>query len=458
MPLSGHSARFCPVKAERSWLRMTVLAVAIAVRFIPGAASGISYLILAGYALLGPVQAIEALCVSWFMTGVNPGLAGPLAFGAGRFVTLAAATASVFGRNLNSEVRLIVRRPVLFTFLFGVFLILHSIFFSMVVDVSILKAVSWALAACVLISGWARLSQEEANRLIARILNGLTLLMVLSVPLLISPMGFLANGFGFQGLLNQPQLFGVVAGLLGAWRAMRMLVNQHPTWRDAVLALTCGVMAVLSESRTAAIGAAVGLVAAIGVTPFLTRRSLYRALPGLKSPRVHLIVTLGLLFLAFAWSSASGYVETFMTKRGDFSSVEAAYVQSRGVLIEPMLENIQAHPATGIGFGVASLPHRRVADRDNFLGLPVSAAVEKGVAPVAVLEELGVVGSIVTALWLWMIGRRVVRNGAEEIVVVSTILALNLGESFVFSAGGTGLLVLVLIGWAVRPQVGLRGV
>jgi len=60
-------------------------------------------------------------------------------------------------------------------------------------------------------------------------------------------------------------------------------------------------------------------------------------------------------------------------------------------------------------------------------------------------------------MWLVMIVRRAARNGLQELAVVATVLAMNLGESTLFSAGGMGMLMLVLIGWGVRPIVTQQG-
>lgn len=62
---------------------------------------------------------------------------------------------------------------------------------------------------------------------------------------------------------------------------------------------------------------------------------------------------------------------------------------SRGFLIARMFSNIEEHPFVGIGFGVSSTPEEMNITYDPIFGAPLSAPVEKGVLPVAIIEEFG---------------------------------------------------------------------
>lgn len=438
------------LRIRASTVGALLLPVAVALRFVPGPVSGLSYVALGCYALFGPTQAIEALGMSWFITAVNPGLAGMTSFSVGRFVVIAAAATSVFARSIRPGWRTTVSKPVFATALVGAFLVVHSVLFSKMTDVSILKSVSWVLAACTLLSAWGGLTQEDAQRLQNRVFRGLMGVLLLSMPLLFFPVGYLANGSGFQGLLNQPQEFGVIAGLTGSWAAARVLAHSRPPWREVVMIGVCFALIAFSEARTAALGMVLGYFCAFAYFAVLSGQSAGSVLPGLKSVRFYVVAAVVVLLVLFAWPMMTNQLSGFIMKRGHAQSVTEAYGVSRGGLVGDMLSNIRAEPLSGIGFGVASRSERRTVSRDAVLGLPISAAGEKGVAPVAVVEELGALGFAVVGVWLWMIGRRVARNGMEALTVFSVILAINLGESSFFSAGGTGILTLILIAWAAR--------
>jgi hypothetical protein len=120
-----------------------------------------------------------------------------------------------------------------------------------------------------------------------------------------------------------------------------------------------------------------------------------------------------------------------------------------------MGENIREHPLLGIGFGIASFPEDFVVERDTLLGLPVSATTEKGVLPVMVVEELGALGALAFVLWLWIILRKsATRGGLVALAVIWTALLLNIGEAMLFSPGGMGLLLMILIAWGVNSGSG----
>ncbi len=74
-----------------------------------------------------------------------------------------------------------------------------------------------------------------------------------------------------------------------------------------------------------------------------------------------------------------------------------AYDLSRGSLIDEMWQNITEHPLAGIGFGIGSDPSEMEIERDPVFRLPIGAPIEKGVLPIAVVEELGIIGALPTA-------------------------------------------------------------
>ena len=119
-----------------------------------------------------------------------------------------------------------------------------------------------------------------------------------------------------------------------------------------------------------------------------------------------------------------------------------------------MFENIKNTPWTGIGFGIASEPAYMEVQRDPVLGLPLSALVEKGVMPIAVVEELGIFGALAIVGWLWVMLRRGARSGVSQFAVLITLLLVNFGESMFFSVGGMGMLLLVLLTGAVSTAHG----
>jgi len=154
--------------------------------------------------------------------------------------------------------------------------------------------------------------------------------------------------------------------------------------------------------------------------------------------------------VVIAGAKLESVATNFIAKRNrsNATTLLTAYEDSRGFKIDEMWANITAKPLQGIGFGIASEPLMMEIERDPILDLPVSAAVEKGVMPVAVLEEVGLAGFVAVVLWVFMLMRRSARGGLAPVTVGLTALLMNMGEATLFSPGGMGLLSLILIGWA----------
>jgi len=90
------------------------------------------------------------------------------------------------------------------------------------------------------------------------------------------------------------------------------------------------------------------------------------------------------------------------------------------------------------------------------LNLPVSVSVEKGVLPLAILEEVGVIGFLVIVLWGRATVWKTLKGGGAAVGLLATIILLNFGESTFFSVGGFGMLPTVLLGWIATRQYRVR--
>jgi len=420
---------------------------ALALRLASGPTANISYLLIAAYALRGRAQALQALFLSWLFSMLSPAIApGASMASIGRYGVLLAAVVSIALHKPSLTSPRNAKPLIEITLLLGAFIILHSLLFSSMPDVSVLKAVSWTLAMTTLFACWSSVSDDQREVMSQQLFGGLILVMVASLPLLALPAGYLA-GVGFQGILGHPQAFGLTMALLGAWAAVRMFALPKPPWSLVILVSASIVLVMLSSARTAALSLLLGVAVALFFGPSLSGRPVRQLLPGLRSRRVHLVVGVTLAGIVVAWPMLAERTETFITKRSGTSNVVDAYEASRGGLIDKMWQNIEQKPFEGIGFGIASAPELMVVVRDPLLGLPTSAIIEKGVMPVAVLEEIGVVGALFVAAWLWIVLRRCARRGAAPLAVFLVVLLLNMGEATLFSVGGAGLLAMILMAW-----------
>jgi hypothetical protein len=442
------------VKRRSHSVLLLIPLLAIGVRVVPSPIVGFSFLIIAGYALLGRTQAIQALALSWLFTMLNPGLT-PEASAAsiGRYMVIFAAAFTVAWHGVGNGAGFSIKRLSLLTLSLGVLMLVHSLLFSAVVDVSVLKVVSWVVLVLTLLSAWQGLAAEQCTALFDQLQWGLIWLLLLSLPLLAIPsIGYLRNGTGFQGLLNHPQAFGPTVALVGVLVGGRVLGERKPAWLDIALLGLCLVLVVMSEARTAGLAMVLGLLGSALLSPVFAGVSRRRMLPGLRSRRFQTVALLAVAGVVVAGPLLTGKLSSYLIKRSDATSLIAAADASRGALIEKMFLNIKNKPFTGIGFGIASEPANMEVERDPVFGLPLSALVEKGVMPVAVVEELGIFGALAVLGWMLVVLRRGARAGVQQFAVLITLVLVNFGESMFFSVGGMGMLLLILLAGAVTGE------
>lgn len=434
----------------KSGVAVGLVLTAVGLRLISSQTADLSYLVLGVFALTGRANAVRALALCWIFAMLSPGIAAEdPGVVLGRYVVFAGAAISIAARGALIDRKFRVKKGVLATLLLGLFLVLHSLLFSPVVSVSLLKATSWAIVMASLIAGWGSLDCVARDRLARQIYLGLVAVMLLSLPLLAFPQGYLRNGTGFQGIMDHPQAFGPTMGILGAWSVGLALSEAKPRWTMVLVALVSMVLVILSEARTAGVALILGLILAVVSSPMLSGRRILDVLPGLRSPRVHLVMGLAVLAALAAGASLSALLANYLAKSGraDGGTLIAVYEQSRGGSMQAMWSNIKSQPLQGIGFGIATNPEFMEVRRDPILGFPIGASVEKGVLPLAVWEELGGFGLVIVLAWLTLVLVKGASAGVVPLAVGWTAILLNMGESTLFSPGAMGLLPLILLGW-----------
>lgn len=406
------------------------------------------YALLSSYALKGNVPALKALSLAWFIGSLNPGIsAGGEVGGIGKLIVFLAAACSVFAREMairNGR----MPKNVVFTIALGIIIILHSALFSQIPDVSAIKAATWTIVFPTIILAFSSLSRAETESLETWLFRGCLVIMWVSWPFVLTPVGYLTNDRGFQGILNHPQTMGVFAGLLCGWITAKILGSQNPSLKLLLILGSGLLLLLLSQARTGAIVYIGGVAAAITILSVSPRHR--PLLPGIRKRRVGymvLIASLSLLFSASLWLPSVG---DFIFKNAQYGDLRFAelYQSSRGGLTRSALENFFQHPYTGIGFGI-DVNREMIVTRDPVLGLPLSAPVEKGNAYFASLEELGILVSGVVLAWLVFMFRSSLKGGLVPSTMFSCALIVNVSEAVIFSPGGLGLLVLLFLGFSV---------
>ena len=444
--------------ADRSRYRpLILLVIALILRVAVPGGSNFSYIFLAIYAMTSIQGAVHAVFISWLFTVATIGEQASIAVVA-RFGIIFIAAFSVFLHFIAERRKLKIRTPLVLVFLLLVFVLIHSVFFSGYPGVSILKVFMWGVTYITLMIAWSCLRVEEYLRLENELFIALGGIVFLSLPFMASSVGYLA-GVGFKGMMGQPQAFGVMLSVTAAWAMARMVSSQKFSWFSTIVLGLSLLMILKSGCRTGGFALCLGMFIAIFIKLISSRSLLHKFRAQLVLKRIAILVLVSAPFVAVAATTLQRYVQ----KGTEADDVTELYMTSRGSLLDPMLTNIKRYPFSGIGFGIASNIDSMKVFYDPYFNLPINAVVEKGVLPVAALEEIGIPGF---ALFLGLFFSFVwvaARNSFIHLSVLATCFCTNLAEYTFFSIGGMGMLLALLIAWCVSkplpplpPKVGPR--
>jgi hypothetical protein len=429
-----------------------VPAIIVALRFLPPPVNDAAYALTFIYALTGRRQAVIALFLLSLLNiathafGLPPALAALY-----RHPIVAAAAFSTLVLHNARGSRLGGRGLVSGTLLVCSLILVHSLLLSQMPTLSVLKALSFTMAILALLAGWSRLSDEERRKGEAQLWGLVGGLAVLSAPMLATPLGYLRGTMGFQGLTTQAQAFGPMMAVFATFLWMLVISGRKLTL--GLIGLTCMATCYvyLSQARVGAATLVIGLFAGVGLAPLIPVLNRIRLRPRVHAGRIAVLGAVVLFGLIVAGGLLVSKAKNFLIKYGSadettsFGDVTDAVYRARGGAVDRMLASIKQRPLTGIGFGVPTeggLSSEIVYD--PVFGLPIMAAVEKGVMPVALLEELGIPLALLVFAWLAWLFWLAAKGGAISLALFSATLGVNVAESCFFSPGGGGLFFLVI--------------
>ncbi|MGC7560180.1 O-antigen ligase family protein [Pasteurella sp. PK-2025] len=425
----------------------------VLLRTMSAMGADLSFLILAVIALYGGKYLIFSYLLSWLFTLFNPviGPEGNYAALLRYVIILFGFTHIIFYMLLNKIVT--VPKYLVWFFLLTICILIHSIMISYEPAISILKLLSWGIAAFTLLSTWIFMPNEEREQTYHLLILLLKTLILISLPFLFIPeIGYAKNGTGFQGLLNHPQAFGPTIALLGSIMIGNILSSKKLNLSNLVWFGICAVLVILSEARTAGLALILALTLSILLKPLFTGKNFVDANPIFKNKYFYLWLFIILAALATSYPLYIDSIESYIFKRTHSTSLTDLADASRGALVQDMLRNITENPFLGIGFGVASNPNHLDVVRDPIFNLPISAVIEKGVLPIAIIEELGLIIGTFVFLWFLYSFRQAAKSDVQKLTTALCIFCLNLGENMFFSIGGMGMLMLIFFTRSVIQQ------
>ena len=254
---------------------------------------------------------------------------------------------------------------------------------------------------------------------------------------------------GLSGMTNHPQAQGPLSAISFVYAFCVFLFTPYRArWVMGVVAPVLLVLCYMSAARTGLFAALIAVGLVVGLA-FMMRSGRARVRMNISTSQIvfiGLLAVVGLILVEAATGAAiTQKVSDFALKSirsGDGGTMSFyAVFESRMPLIESSWRVFVQRPWTGIGFGT-SIDPQFVANATLF-----SAPTEKGFLPTALLEEVGIIGALLFAVFLiaffvhyWKI-RNIIALG-----MMACLLLLNLGEMMFFALGGMGLYSWSLIG------------
>lgn len=263
----------------------------------------------------------------------------------------------------------------------------------------------------------------------------------------------------FCGVTSQSQVLSPLLASIVAWVICDMLfVEERIQWPHLALIVLALPILYKTRSRSALLTLFVSMML---IYFYLPRRL---RLSGAMRRKIGTILLCSAFILSVLMAVAeihgdaiSKWIRKTNDVEADKRSMSEAFTASRQGLIEECMEDFRRNPAFGSGFQVSWFTAERAKTQK---GLVLSAPIEKGVLPVMVLGETGIVGEIVFVAFLvsFFISASH-RRLYISIATMCVFLATNFSEASYFSPGGLGgvlWIACVVGGYSLDMSLALR--
>jgi hypothetical protein len=390
------------------------------------------YLLIGLNALKGPDGIIQSFSILGVFQLINPGLF-PVEIHTYKWFVLLCTTPFPILYFIRGKNKSLTR----YTLYFALGLVPTGILSSQQWQISGLKYLSFFLT--LLSIGYAFEQTQKSKQYWTQWFQYLFLIFLCaSYAIFLTDFGYLRNGRGFQGILNHPQALGVFAGIMVIW----FLFRHQSSGKNIHLlfAFLSLLLILLSLAR-------IGLLIMLGgwLIHWINSMIHEKSLQFKNSSFKFFFILAGISFFSFLfWENSHQWLKEFMLKRTIEKNLSDSFLESRGKLITSSIYNFKENPLTGIGLGIGNQQNNTVYLHE----IPISSPVEKGFMPTALMEEIGILGTCSTILFLLLIYKSI---RPEYTLLFWGSLFINLGEFIFFAIGGLGLIQWLMIFYAAAP-------
>ena len=240
----------------------------------------------------------------------------------------------------------------------------------------------------------------------------------------------------FNGVLNHSQALANNVPIWFAWTLCDMLLIERRMSRIHMAIIILGpILMYMSRSRTALLTFTVSIIM---ISFYCVPFSLVPPIVKRRIKRITFAIFSVIVLVAVVAEIHNQTLSRWIRKYDDIYSKDVtlgeALTSSRMGLVEYNMHDFKLNPMLGKGFQVMNW--HAAAYKAGRISL-VSAPIEKGVLPLMVLGETGVVGATVFTLFLISFYYACVRKKYWALLCLFTaIMASNMSEASFFSPGG----------------------
>lgn len=307
-----------------------------------------------------------------------------------------------------------IKDVVFWTSIFGLYCILSSLYVSSYPTVATFKTISYVVPYISIILGIHSVNDGDW---IKRFITPLGVLLLLSILVFRSSVGYYRNGVAFQGLFSHPNVFGV---MLALFVAGFLYVEKKLEVRQIVTVAIAMFLAITSESRTGILSIVIAVIVYLLTLQMKT------------VVRVFLIAALSLaIVLLIMITDVTDSIYEILFK-GHYDSL----FYSRTNQIGQNIERFLAHPITGTGFNV---PYYQGTQNWSF---SFDMVVENGNIILALLADTGIIGTVlffVAYSKLYLSGRGMLAT------IFFVPFIVSMGEMSFFSTNNFGIIMYFML-------------
>lgn len=362
------------------------------------------------------VGAIKIINLIALRTIVNPGLGIDISNAQNLkwLILIGCSTYLVLSfRKLEKSQRNKISKIMFWLICFVVINIFVALFFSSLPTVALFKLFSYVIVFTgTLIGIGSTYKKFDWTKWLFKIFQ---LIMVLSLLSIAMPYSYLRNGVSFQGITNQPNMFGILSVLFLALLFAYSRFKNYSIYYLIFFTSITFVLVYLCRSRTAFLSC---LLLLIIYTFFKVVKLNYLRLATFSFIAVILIIFNNTLYKNFM---------VFLYKEQ-----ENDIFYSRSIQLKNLLDNFYNSPIFGNGFSVPVLPIKSYSFSYDFI-------VEPGNLFLSVLSYSGIVGFLVFLFFLLRVFLSNIKNLNKNLYLFLAPILISMGEMVFFSSNNIGV-------------------